>query len=168
MITNLTQPSLNCKALVNALSQVYGDNLSYNKCDPATYIHLLAQVSNPKITKSEALRSCRSLQRHLSYSFIVIDEPVAVYSLIGSSPVMIALEEETNNARYLFSVLSGTLADWHDSILYCTGPLGSMNPNLAKLGEELLAFFDSIGLSSIFSGYNRFRDNQGTLLLERK
>lgn len=103
------------------------------------------------------------LLKHLSHSFIVLCYKDTLYELIMDAELSITMVE-TVRLNIMFAIVSGTMFQWKQTITSCSTDASSYE--VRELMTQFLKHFDRVGLSFVFSEYNRKRHNDGTLLLE--
>ena len=150
------------KALGRNLSQ----QLDARKMDVATppaWLALLAGMKRPDVSVDAVLQNPGFTARHTFFSFLVAGDSEVFSAIAEELPLRLSYTQTKSHLD--LGVISGTLEEFFTAIVTTC----SETSELREFGNAALAEFEKIGLSKMWSKYNKSQCKDGTFkLLERR
>jgi len=153
MIIPLIVSDVNYQSLIKTAKEALDRHISSDS--KARNIEIISKFFNKNTTE-------KSLLRHSFYGFLVFDSYDTFTRLVMESSLNINIIN-TIRADTFVGIISGNLQQWIDSIINYNSTY-----ELRLLIKEILKYFDTIGLSEIFSSFRRCLQKDGTYILEFK
>jgi len=150
----------NVESLIKTLKTVKGIYVPTNHKN-----NTVKTLTNLRKVFHDDSRDFGELLHHFHFSFMFCCEPDVAYSLRGCNNISIS-RTETKEQGVDFFIGSATLATWREAV----GTCGRRNQSsdLRNLMDLFLKEFDKIGLTPVFTVYERKRDSDKILYLEYK
>ena len=109
--------------------------------------------------KDESAEVTSNLLSHVSFSVLVIAEERDLLDILERTSGMAYVRAETKARDVNVAVLSGTLAQWRNAVASGTDETTSVT--VRTCFSKILLLFDSIGLTSVWSNFERTADRSG-------
>lgn len=164
MIIPLSNTQFNEKAIVKVAKEVLDKSISSEMDGEIKPLVLLSKFFNGD-DELKGIREAGALLRHLSYGFIVIDTVDTITRLVSETSVNFKIEDSIKIGIQV-AVLSGTMEQWRESLINCLSASSTLEVRIVM--NEIMTYFDSIGLHHIFAYYRRRKLTDTTFVLEDK
>lgn len=118
------------------------DKSHLSKTDPAAFLSVLKMDNQPL----DALRHKSTIWDHFSISFIAVTDAEMLVELQNETSLKVFSRK---GRKQYVTILSGTVADWHDACCLTSG-----SPELKELLNKILGYLKRVGFREVFT-YDR-------------
>lgn len=141
------------------------DALKRDLTDHAKFLAGIAGIANQQDTQYPlaAIRNARTILEHLHFGFIVHCDQATLLGIREKSELTVTSRSE---AGTWIAVVSGSLAKYKAAATEVCIPTSPFE--IRYLFDELVMFFEKIGLQDIFFDYRKVIQRDGSFLLEHK
>lgn len=164
MIIPLSHTTYNEQAVIKIAKEVLDKNISSSLEGHIRPLVLLSKFFNGE-DELKGVREAGALLKHVSYGFMIIDTQDTISKLITESSVNFKISD-TRRVDMQAVLVTGTLEQWRESLINCLSP--STTYEVRLIMNEIMAYFDTLGLHHIFAYYRRRKLTDTTYVLEDK
>ena len=120
---------------------------------PLGFIRTVGELVTPGRNINEAL--CDSaLQRHATYSFLVVMDKDALFEFVSKSTAGISVDHtSTDDPSILLSVITGNMQGWVNTILACC--TGRESHGVRYFCDYMVLSFEKMGYGPLFHQYRK-------------
>jgi hypothetical protein len=164
MIIPISYPVFNEAGIVKVAKETLDKSISSTFDGQIKPLVLLSRFFNGD-NELQGVREAGALLRHLFYGFFIIDTSDTITKLIAESSCSFKVMD-TIRVDMQVLLITGTMQQWCESLINCLSP--SVSYEVRVVMNEIMNYFDSIGLQHIFAYYRRRKLTDTTYVLEDK
>ena len=164
MIIPLSNTVFNEQMIIKIAKEILDKSISSDMDGHIRPLVLLSKFFNGD-DELKGVREAGSLLRHVFYGFIIIDTQEIINKLIEETSISFK-SRPTIRIDMQVAIISGTLEQWRESLINCLSP--STIFEVRQVMNDIMNYFDGLGLHHIFAYYRRRKLTDTTYVLEDK